>query len=99
MSKNHSWYDIMLEIVKCKVMCSRCHGEIKHGDLPKRIPRYEGEVKDGKIGGHGVLTLGDGTRYEGEFKDGKKGGHGVETLGRWYKIRRRIQRWWVDMVF
>ena len=41
--------------------------------------KYEGDFKDGKMEGQGVLTIkGKGT-YKGEFKDGKKHGHGVYT--------------------
>ena len=40
----------------------------------------EGEYRDGKEHGHGVLTnKRSGTRYEGEFRDGKFHGHGVKT--------------------
>jgi hypothetical protein len=40
---------------------------------------YNGEWKDGKRTGQGVLTYPGGRRYEGEFKDDKKAGKGVFT--------------------
>ena len=33
--------------------------------------RYEGEYRNGKRHGQGILTMPDGTRYEGAFRDGK----------------------------
>jgi hypothetical protein len=40
---------------------------------------FEGQWKDGKPHGQGVLTKADGDRYEGQWKDGKKHGQGVFT--------------------
>ena len=42
--------------------------------------RYEGNFKDGKYNGHGVMrfTL-DGEKYDGEWNNGKMHGHGVYT--------------------
>ena len=34
-------------------------------------PKYQGQVKDGKPNGLGVIIYPDGRKYEGEFKDGK----------------------------
>jgi hypothetical protein len=39
--------------------------------------RYEGDWKDGKEHGRGVLVFVNGDRYEGEFRDGKPHGRGV----------------------
>src|SRR5262245_42312357 len=33
--------------------------------------RYEGEYRDGKPNGRGVLTYASGDRYEGEFRNGE----------------------------
>ena len=52
--------------------------------------RYEGEWRDGKYHGQGVLTLADGRRYEGEYRDGKKNGQGVFT---WPDGRRYEGAW------
>ena len=42
--------------------------------------RYEGELRDGKPHGRGVMTWpGFGDRYEGEFREGKMHGRGVMT--------------------
>ena len=39
--------------------------------------RYEGEVKNGKPEGKGILYCKNGNRYEGDFKNGKKEGKGI----------------------
>ena len=51
---------------------------------------YEGEVKNGKMHGRGVMVLTDGHRYEGEWFEGKKHGEGIlvdpkgnKKFGRW----------------
>jgi hypothetical protein len=41
----------------------------------KRV--YEGEYKEGKICGFGVLTWPDGRKYEGEWRNGLQNGKGV----------------------
>ena len=40
---------------------------------------YEGELKNGKPHGNGMLTTADGGVYKGEFKNGKPNGHGRLT--------------------
>ena len=42
-----------------------------NGDL------YEGEFKNDKRNGKGILKVADGDYYEGEFKDDKKDGIGI----------------------
>ena len=42
--------------------------------------RYEGEFRDGKRNGRGVITFASGARYEGEFRDDKRNGRGVITF-------------------
>ena len=47
--------------------------------------RYEGEYKDNKRDGYGIMTYQDGgfyqegSRYEGEWKNDKRNGQGVMT--------------------
>jgi hypothetical protein len=41
--------------------------------------QYEGEWKDGKKDGEGILTYPDGTKYVGEWKNDRMHGHGVKT--------------------
>jgi len=38
---------------------------------------YEGEYKEGKAHGYGVLITPDKSRYEGEFKNNRMHGHGI----------------------
>ena len=40
---------------------------------------YDGEWKDGKKHGQGILICYDGAMYEGEWKEGKPNGQGTET--------------------
>ena len=40
---------------------------------------YEGDWKDGKRTGRGVLVWADGGRYEGDFRDGRGHGRGVKV--------------------
>ena len=39
--------------------------------------KYEGQLKNGKRQGHGVLTYSNGNKYEGEWKNGLQEGRGV----------------------
>jgi hypothetical protein len=39
--------------------------------------RFEGEIKNGKANGHGVMTWLDGDQYDGNWKNGDKTGRGV----------------------
>ncbi|MCL1911293.1 MAG: hypothetical protein FWG13_03715, partial [Leptospirales bacterium] len=41
-------------------------------------PQYEGEYKNGKPNGEGVLAYPDGKKYIGEVKDGKRHGQGTQ---------------------
>lgn len=41
--------------------------------------KYEGELKDFKMHGKGVLITDDGTKYEGDFVDGRLHGYGTVT--------------------
>ena len=45
-------------------------------------PKYQGQVKDGKLNGLGSLTYPDGSKYVGEYKDGKRHGQGTHTFGK-----------------
>lgn len=42
-------------------------------------PRYEGEMRGGKMNGRGTYTWPNGNRYEGEVRDGYFQGQGVQT--------------------
>ena len=42
-------------------------------------PEYQGQVKDGKPNGIGVLTFIDGSKYVGRWKNGMMNGKGTET--------------------
>jgi hypothetical protein len=49
-----------------------------HQDRPAE--RYEGELREGKPSGHGVLTMRNGDRFDGEWRDGKAHGLGHIAL-------------------
>ena len=42
-------------------------------------PKYQGQVKDGKPNGLGILTFTDGWKYVGEWKEGIYNGQGTRT--------------------
>ena len=48
------------------------------GDV-KVPPEYEGEIRNGKPDGFGILIWFDGIKYVGNFKDGKEHGQGTFT--------------------
>ena len=43
-------------------------------------PEYEGEIRNGKPDGFGILIWFDGRKYVGNFKDGKMDGQGTLTF-------------------
>jgi hypothetical protein len=49
---------------------------VEHAD-GTQFSTFDGEFKDGKKHGRGVLTLSSGTKYDGEWQDGKRHGWGV----------------------
>ena len=53
------------------------HGVLQWFVAGEPDQRFEGELRDGKENGRGVLTFTDGSRYEGEYRDGKFNGRGV----------------------
>lgn len=50
------------------------------GEERLRTGTFEGQYKDGKPHGRGILTFPNGDRYEGEFVDGKIDGRGTMFL-------------------
>ena len=61
-------------------------------------PMYQGQVKDGKPDGLGVLIYPDGGKYIGSWKNGEKYGHGTFTysygskyVGSWENDERNGQ--------
>ncbi len=54
--------------------------------------RYEGEWREGKLHGFGIMTLPSGILYVGNFVDGKRQGEGayLHISGRPLKRRRKI---------
>lgn len=40
---------------------------------------FDGEYRNGKRNGHGVLTTPDGEIFDGEYRNDKRNGHGVLT--------------------
>ena len=49
---------------------------MKRKQLPGNV-EYQGEEKDGKREGFGILLHGNGSIYKGEFKNNQKHGKGV----------------------
>jgi hypothetical protein len=50
----------------------------KHGS---REQRYDGEMRDGKLNGHGIYSFSTAERYEGDFKDDQYDGTGTLLAG------------------
>jgi len=43
------------------------------------VAQYEGDIRNGKPNGQGILTFPDGEKYVGEYKDGERNGQGTYT--------------------
>ena len=56
----------------------------KNGD------KYNGEFKDGRHHGRGILTQSNETQYVGNFFDGKRSGYGVEYSGKFNTTRQGL---------
>ena len=61
-----------------------CKSDVAHGRgtlfvqrSPSTWDRYDGELRDGKMHGHGVFEWSSGTRYNGQFVDGQLTGSAV----------------------
>ena len=53
-------------------------------------PEYEGEIRNGKPDGFGILIWFDGIKYVGNFKDGKEHGQGTFTF---HNGRKNVREW------
>ena len=53
-------------------------------------PKYQGQVKDRKPNGLGILIFPSGSKYVGEFKDGKRTGQGTFT---WSDGSKYVGEW------
>ena len=66
-------------------------GEVWKGFGDKEThPKYQGNVKNGKPDGLGILITTYGNKYVGEFKDGKKNGQGTYT---WSDGDKEVGEW------
>ena len=72
-------------------------GEVGSGDYKwmgfgdkETHPKYQGDVKNGKPDGLGVLIHPNGGKYVGSWKDGKENGQGTYT---WNDGRRYVGEW------
>ena len=63
----------------CRDGTAQGHGVLQWFQDGKPASRDEGELRDGKLNGQGVLTLPGGDRYEGGFVDSRFGGRGIYT--------------------
>ena len=54
--------------------------------------KYDGEMREGRMNGKGVLVFTNGDKYDGEFKDGERTGRGKMT---WYN-RNTYDGMWQD---
>ena len=61
------------------------HPEIVWIPDKETLPKYEGDVENGKPNGVGILIFPSGYKYIGEWKDGKYNGQGTFTNPNGYK--------------
>ena len=73
---------------------------VEFGDKETQ-PKYQGQVKDGKPNGLGVIIYPDGiwkggNKYVGEWKDGKEHGQGTYTFPNGLKFvgELKIEKFW-----
>lgn len=52
-------------------------GSLHSESRPVLIKKYEGDIVNGKMEGHGVMTWENGDKYEGEWVDDKRNGDGT----------------------
>src|SRR5262249_24704434 len=64
---------------RCQNGLAQGPGVVQWLEDGKPSGRDEGEWRDGKMTGRGVLTWANGNRYDGEFRDGQRSGRGVFT--------------------
>ena len=55
-----------------------------HGSRATKQKEMLGEVKDGKMHGHGKITYLDGSVFEGSMSEGLKSGHGTIQRQGWH---------------
>jgi len=61
----------------CKDGLAHGQGQVKWYTEKKLRSIYKGTYRGGKMHGHGVLVMPDGSRFEGTFMRGKRNGHGA----------------------
>jgi hypothetical protein len=64
----------------CENNLAQGRGVLQWSKDGKPTDRYEGDVRDGKMNGRGVLTAANGDRYDGEYRDGGRSGRGIYIL-------------------
>jgi len=71
------------EIVNLELALERVNW--KRIEFPDGV--YEGEMKNGKLEGKGIMIFPSGSRYEGDFKNGGMDGKGIYSSsdGSWYE--------------
>jgi hypothetical protein len=73
----------------CRNGVAEGHGVLQWFHNKRPTTRYEGELRDGKADGRGLLTKREGIRYDGEWQDFKANGLGhfvaphYEYIGVW----------------
>jgi hypothetical protein len=63
----------------CENGFAKGQGVLQWFENGRPAERYEGELRNGQMDGHGILNTGDGGRYEGDFRDGRANGFGEWT--------------------
>lgn len=72
----------------CENSRARGNGVMQWFENGKPGDRYEGEVRDGKLNGHGVFAAANGDRCDCEWHDGTQTGHGIYTFANGNRYKR-----------
>ena len=64
----------------CSNGLAQGHGVMQWFEDGKVNSRHDGEYRDGKANGRGVVTFASGSHYDGKFCDSKRNGRGVFTF-------------------
>lgn len=66
----------------CENGIAQGQGVLQWYENKRPAERYEGEMREGQMNGHGTLVTDNGGRYVGDFRDGMANGFGQWTTSR-----------------
>ncbi len=78
----------------CENGLAQGQGVLQWYENKRPAERYEGEMRNGQMNGHGVLTMDNGDHYDGAFRDGMANG-----FGQWTSTRGTFSGMWTNGCF